>query len=77
MSERFRARMWSTQPSRKRRSDFAVEQGDRIALEGRNGSGKSSLFKLLLGQNIRHEGASRDLARFIILADLWPTKPLS
>ena len=37
--------------------DFAVEQGDRIALEGRNGSGKSSLFKLLLGQNIRHEGA--------------------
>ena len=36
---------------------FSLEQGERIALEGRNGSGKSSLFKLLLGQDIRFEGA--------------------
>lgn len=36
---------------------FAVEQGERAALEGRNGSGKSSLLKLLLGQEIRHDGA--------------------
>lgn len=35
---------------------FAVEQGERAALEGRNGSGKSSLLKLLLGQEIRHDG---------------------
>lgn len=35
---------------------FAVEQGERAALEGRNGSGKSSLLKLLLGQEIRHSG---------------------
>ena len=35
---------------------FSLEQGERIALEGRNGSGKSSLFKLLLGQDIRFEG---------------------
>ena len=35
---------------------FAVEQGERAALEGRNGSGKSSLLKLLMGQEIRHGG---------------------
>lgn len=35
---------------------FAVEQGERAALEGRNGSGKSSLLKLLMGQEIRHDG---------------------
>ncbi len=37
--------------------DFTVEQGERAALEGRNGSGKSSLLKLLLGQEIRHGGS--------------------
>ena len=35
---------------------FSLEQGERAALEGRNGSGKSSLLKLLLGQDIRREG---------------------
>ena len=36
---------------------FSIRQGDRIVLDGRNGSGKSSLLKLLLGQPIPHHGA--------------------
>ncbi|WMJ76544.1 MULTISPECIES: ribosomal protection-like ABC-F family protein [unclassified Sedimentibacter] len=30
---------------------FSVSQGDRIALRGKNGSGKSSILKVLLGKN--------------------------
>lgn len=35
---------------------FAVEQGDRIALSGKNGCGKSSILKLICGQNIEFTG---------------------
>lgn len=35
---------------------FTVRQGERIVLEGRNGSGKSSLLKLLMGESIEHTG---------------------
>ena len=35
---------------------FEVLRGDRIALRGRNGSGKSSILKLLLGHEIECEG---------------------
>ena len=35
---------------------FAVEQGDRIVLQGANGSGKSSILKLICGEQIPHTG---------------------
>lgn len=35
---------------------FTVRMGDRIALQGANGSGKSSIIKLLCGQQIPHTG---------------------
>lgn len=35
---------------------LTIHQGDRIALDGRNGSGKSSLLKLLTGEAIPHTG---------------------
>ena len=35
---------------------FTINQGDRIVLDGKNGSGKSSLLKLLVGKNIEHTG---------------------
>ena len=38
---------------------FAIEQGDRVALRGPNGCGKSSLLKLLCGENIPHSGVVR------------------
>lgn len=35
---------------------FTVQRGDRVVLDGRNGSGKSSLLKLLINEPIEHTG---------------------
>lgn len=35
---------------------FQVRTGDRVFIEGKNGSGKSSLLKLLAGESLEHTG---------------------
>ncbi len=35
---------------------FIIQQGERIVIDGKNGSGKSSLLKLLMGEPIEHSG---------------------
>ena len=36
--------------------NFTVNKGDRIFLKGKNGAGKSSILKLIMGENIQYEG---------------------
>lgn len=45
---------------------FDIQRSDRIALEGANGSGKSSLLKLILGQPIQHTGTLIIGSRLVI-----------
>ncbi|MEH7430136.1 ATP-binding cassette domain-containing protein, partial [Priestia megaterium] len=46
---------------------FKVEQGDRIVLDGKNGSGKSSILKLILGEPIQYTG-SMNLSSSLIIS---------
>jgi len=45
---------------------FSVEQGDRLALMGGNGSGKSSILKLINGDDIPHTGQVKTTSGLII-----------
>ncbi|MDR0490613.1 MAG: ABC-F type ribosomal protection protein [Oscillospiraceae bacterium] len=45
---------------------FSLHQGDRIALRGGNGCGKSSLLKLICGEEIPHSGAVTTGSRLIV-----------
>ena len=48
---------------------FSVEQGDRAALCGPNGCGKSSILKLLCGQDIPYSGTLETASRLVISYD--------
>ena len=45
---------------------FTLEQGERLALAGGNGSGKSSIIKLVCGESIPHTGQVKIGSRLVI-----------
>lgn len=48
------------------RVSFTIEQGERVALWGKNGSGKSSIIKLIYGENITYRGSFRKASQLRI-----------
>ncbi len=46
--------------------NFTIEQGEKIAVQGKNGSGKSSILKLIYGDSIPHSGIVRKNNKLII-----------
>ena len=49
-----------------RNLSFAVERGERLALIGANGSGKSSILKLICGEDVPHTGLVSIGSRLVI-----------
>ena len=45
---------------------FSIEKGDRIALSGRNGTGKSSILKLICGEDIKYTGLYNKGSQLVI-----------
>lgn len=45
---------------------FELRGGERIALTGRNGSGKSSILRLICGEDIPHDGECRTASGLVI-----------
>ena len=45
---------------------FTVEKGDRLSITGKNGSGKSSLLKLICGEDIPYAGELRRSSNLLI-----------
>ncbi|MDF3000132.1 MAG: transporter related protein [Bacillota bacterium] len=45
---------------------FSIESGDRVAIAGKNGSGKSSIMKLILGEKLAFTGNLRIGSKLII-----------
>lgn len=48
------------------RVSFSIKQGERISIQGKNGSGKSSILKLIYGEDIPHSGIVRKNNKLII-----------
>lgn len=46
--------------------DLRLEQGERVLLQGANGTGKSSILKLIAGQDIPHSGLATVSERLVI-----------
>ena len=49
-----------------REINFTFDQGDRLALMGGNGSGKSSILKLICGEKIPHTGTAKIGSRLTV-----------